>query len=435
METRNLTDRIWMIVVGLLAVLLVAGAVRVFAAPADETFDAAREALNRAEYEKAIQLYRTVYEQDQRGELAAQALYWQAFANYKVGQQKHLQRALELLEVQREVFADSGTMSEAEALYARVTAALAREGDAHAARRVHEMAQSRDSHEREARLAALNALMMMDSKRALPILKKLLAADDTDIDLKRHALMVLSQVDEEQAVQILLGVVERETDPEMLAQSMFWLAQIGSEEAFDAVIKAYRRSDDEEVKQAALMAIGESDDRRAGDLLIEVVRDERLGTETRTHAAYALAQSDRDGLAPLFMDLFKTSQDTEFRSMIMYAMSNLDEPAPAAWFVKVINDKGEDLEVRRHALHHAGMLDLLDIDTLRSIYQADDDPEMRTQVCYVLSQIDDPQAVELAIEIVRDETDPEVRHQAIFWLGQFDDPRVVDFLVELIEED
>ena len=135
------------------------------------------------------------------------------------------------------------------------------------------------------------------------------------------------------------------------------------------------------------------------------------------------------------MNLFETTGDMEFKSMIMYGMSNLDDPPPSSWFVGIINDKTLDMEVRQHALHHAGMMDLIDVPMLRSIFQSDEDPEMRTQVCYALSQIDDPEAVDLAIEIVREETDPEVRHQAIFWLGQFEDPRVADFLIELIEED
>ncbi|MBC8422832.1 HEAT repeat domain-containing protein [bacterium] len=406
-----------------------------FAAPADETYERARAALNEAEYKEAIKLYRDVYEREGESELAADALYWRAFAHYKLQEHSHLRQASELLAQQMSRFPESALLADAEALAARVDGQLARQGNARAKRRVIVEAHGREDQERETRVAALNALMMMDPDKAIPILKKILSDGDKDPELKRHALMVLTQVDDDEAEQILLEVVANETDPEMVVQSLFWLSRIGSDAAFDAVVKAYRGTDDEEVKQAALMAIGESDDRRAVDLLLEIVGDEDAGDEVRHHALFALSRSGADNLAEVFVDLYDKSDNTEFKSMIMFSMSQLDEPAPAEWFAKVINDRSESAEVRQHALHHASMMDLVDVDFLRSVYDADDDPEMRTQVCFALSQIDDPEAVDLAIEIVRKETDPDVRHNAVFWLGQFDDPKVVDFLIELIEED
>jgi len=435
METRNWSDRIWLLVVGLLAVLLVAGAVRVIAAPGDETYERAREALNAAQYEEAIKLYRDVYEREGASKLAADALYWRAFAHYKLREHGHLQEAAKLLVQQMDRFPESGIFPEAESLAARINGQLARRGNARAAQRIREQAYGQDDQERETRLAALNALMMMDSDKALPILKKILADGEKDPELRRHALMVLTQVDDDAAEEILLDVVANETDPEMVVQSLYWLSRIGSDAAFDAVVKAYRRTDDEEVKQAALMAIGESDDRRAVDLLLEIVADENAASETRTHALYALSRSDADNLADVFISLYEKSDDTEFKSMIMFSMSQLDETAPAEWFAQIITNPSESMEVRQHALHHASMMDLIDVDFLRSVYNADDDPEMRTQVCFALAQLDDPTAVDLAIDIVRNETDPDVRRNAVFWLGQFDDPKVVDFLIELIEED
>jgi HEAT repeat protein len=435
METRNWSDRIWLMVVGLLAVLLVAGAVRVFAAPADETYEKARQALNEAEYKEAIELYRNVYEREGESELAADALYWRAFAHYKLQERSHLEQAAKLLAQQMSRFPESLLLTDAEALAARVDGQLARLGNTSARRRVIVQAHGQEDQERETRVAALNALMMMDPDKALPILKKILASGDRDPELRRHALMVLTQVDDDEAESILLEVVENDTDPEMVVQSLFWLSRIGSDAAFDAVVKAYRNTDDDEVKQAALMAIGESGDRRAGDLLLEIVRDPDASTEMRTQAIFAMSRSDIDNLGEIYMELYDRSDDMEFKSMIMFSMSQLDEDVPVEWFAKIINDRNESAEVRQHALHHASTMDLVDVDFLRSVYDADDDPDMRSQVCFALSQIDDPEAVDLAIEIVRNETDPEVRHNAVFWLGQFDDPKVVDFLIELIEED
>jgi len=283
-------------------------------------------------------------------------------------------------------------------------------------------------------LAALHALMMMDPDKAMPVLRKILAdSDDRDPEMKRHALMVLTMAEDEDAERIFLEFVRQETDTELLAQSIFHLSNIGSAAALDAVVDAYHRTDDPEVKRVALMSLGEAGDERAEAILLEVVRDSAAHTELRAQAVIALSRSGADGLADLFTDLYLESDDPEFKTVLMLSMSQIDEPAPTTWFIGIINDHGEDVEVRQQALHQAGMMGLIDVDFMRTVYEADDDPEMRTQICFALAQLDDPDAVDLIIEIVRNETHPEVRQNAVFWLGQFDDPRVADFLVELIE--
>ena len=437
MEIRNASDRIWLIVVALLAVLLLACAVRVVAAPADETYERARAALNDEEYGKAIELYREVYEQERErdADVAADALYWRAWAHYKLQDRRHLQQAAELLARQMKTYPESALLSEAQALAARVDGKLAQQGNTRALQRVYEEARGVDDRKIETQMAALNALMRMDPDKALPLLKRILADEGKNPELKRHALMVIPQMDDEAAEEILLQVLQTETDSEMVAKSLFWLARIDSEGAYDAIVKAYRNTDDPDVRRAALMAVGELEDERAADLLIEIARDRRVDTEIRQQAVFALTRTDRDDLADVFKSLYASSDDIEFKSKVLFGITHLDDDVSSDWLAEIITDPDEDDELRQSALHYASRMDLVDVSFLRRVYEADDDPEMRGQVCYALSQVDDPDAVELIIEIVRTEKDPEVRKQAVFWLGQFDDPRVADFLVELIEED
>lgn len=433
METRNLSDRIWMIVVGLLVVLLLAGVVRVFAAPADETYEKARQALNEAEYREAAELYQQVYERERQTDLAADALYWRAYALYQMDERRSLQEAMHVLQQQMQTFPESALREEAEVLAARIDGMLARYGNARSMERVIVRARDERDEERETRIAALNALMQMDPDRAIPLLKRILAGEDPE--LKRHALMVLSQVDDDAAEEILLQVLETETDPEMVTQSLFWLSRRESDGVYDAVLKAYRNTDDLEVRRAALMAVAQTDDPRGVDLLLEIAGDETADTDLRKHAVYALSQTDVDDLGVKLRGLFESSNDPEFKSMILFGMTHMDDEVSVDWLAEIIVDPDEDPDLRRDALHFASMMNLVDVPFLRRVYTSMDDPDMRSQICYALTQIDDEEAVEMAIQIVRDEKDPEVRRNAVFWLGQFDDPRVAEFLVELIEED
>ena len=98
----------------------------------------------------------------------------------------------------------------------------------------------------------------------------------------------------------------------------------------------------------------------------------------------------------------------------------------------VAMDPNESIERRKTALFWAGQRDQMPTANLDELYRTMDDREMREQVIFVLSQRDETEAVDVLMNIARNETDRELRKKAIFWLGQSDDPRVPDFLLELI---
>ena len=72
-------------------------------------------------------------------------------------------------------------------------------------------------------------------------------------------------------------------------------------------------------------------------------------------------------------------------------------------------------------------------DEVLQIYRTAEDPELREQAIFVLTQVaDDAEAVDALMEVARSEENPELRQRAIFWLGESDDPRVPEFLMEIL---
>jgi HEAT repeat protein len=69
---------------------------------------------------------------------------------------------------------------------------------------------------------------------------------------------------------------------------------------------------------------------------------------------------------------------------------------------------------------------------MAALYGTFTEREIKEQVIFALSQMDDKAAVDKLIDIARREPDRELRKKAIFWLGQSDDPRVADVLAELL---
>ena len=159
----------------------------------------AREALNQARYEQAADLLEEVYELEREKQAAGNALYWQAFARYKMNRTSELKVAVELLQLQQEEYEDSETAAEGQTLLARLYGELAERGEVEGVREIHEL--SDDEAMREAtRVAALEALMRMDPDKALPILEKIVTGEKkVSPEMQRHSVFILCRMDDERS--------------------------------------------------------------------------------------------------------------------------------------------------------------------------------------------------------------------------------------------
>src|SRR5205807_641722 len=168
--------------------------------PTDSLWRAARKAFDRGDYTSAANLYGDVARRYPSAARAGDALYWAAFALYK---NDDLGRARSLLVTQQRQYSKAATVRDAAALFARIQAALAKQGDEEARRWLIQNAQEDTTRARscpneddddDMRVAALNGLLQMDATNAVPILKKVLARRDScSAGLRRKAVFLLSQ--------------------------------------------------------------------------------------------------------------------------------------------------------------------------------------------------------------------------------------------------
>src|SRR6185436_13676565 len=77
--------------------------------PADSLYKAAREQLNRGDFRTAARSFARILEQYPKSTYAGDALYWQAYANYSIGETTQLKDALRLLGEQRRRYPRAGT--------------------------------------------------------------------------------------------------------------------------------------------------------------------------------------------------------------------------------------------------------------------------------------------------------------------------------------
>ena len=141
----------------------------------DPDYQSGLRQLQAQEWEKAAASFAASAER--RGASADGALYWEAFAQNHLGQ---MQAALATLAELHQEYAASRWLNDAKALELEVRT--------QAGAAVNPTAQP----DEELKLLALNSLMQSDPERALPVLEKLLASNNS-IKVKDRALFILTQ--------------------------------------------------------------------------------------------------------------------------------------------------------------------------------------------------------------------------------------------------
>jgi HEAT repeat protein len=437
--------------------------------PADSVYRAAREALNRSDFRRAADLFAQIPERFPKSGYAPDALYWQAFALYRSPGGSQLRAALDVLRRQRERFPDAATRGDAAALEQRIQGELARRGDPAAAEEVRRVAQlaaeppkppkppkapkapeppeppELADHDGDGdgqceddgddmKIAAINALIHMDSEKARPILRRVLARRDAaSVCLRRKAVFLISQGEGEGAEDILLASARTDPDPEVREQAVFWLSQVGSERAVGALDSILRTSTDRRLQDKAIFALSQQESPRARQALRTYAERTDAPDGLREQAIFWIGQSGGKESSTYLRELFGRIKNEELRNKILFSVSQIGGDENGKWLVGVARDRAQPIEVRKQALFWAGQGGA-PIADLTSLYTAFDDREMKDQLIFVYSQREEPAAVDKLLDIARRDPDSELRKKALFWLGQSDDPRAAKALQDIIEQ-
>ena len=431
--------------------------------PADSVYRAAREALNQRENRKAADLFAQIPARFPQSGYAPGAFYWQAFALYRLGREPDLRAALDALRRQRERFPDASVKGDAAALEQRLQGELGRRGDRVAAAAVRAAARQAaeppeapeppeppvpvevghlgergdsqcDDDGEDMKIAAINALIHMDSEKARPILRRVLARRDAaSVCLRRKAVFLISQGEGEGAEDILLASARTDPDPEVREQAVFWLSQVGSERAVGALDSILRTSTDRALQDKAIFALSQQDSPRARQSLRAYAERTDAPESLREQAIFWIGQSGGKESSTYLRELFGRIKNEELRKKILFSVSQRDGEESGKWLVGIARDRAQPIETRKQALFWAGQGGAAIAD-LTSLYAAFDDREMKDQLIFVYSQREEPAAVDKLLDIARRDPDTELRKKALFWLGQSDDPRAAKALVDIIEQ-
>ena len=417
--------------------------------PADSLYRRAREAMNRRNYTQAADLFRAVTDRYPKSPSAPSAMYFRAFSLFRTDNVDRMREARDVLTALPKSYPNAD-LADAKALRAQVCSELAQRGDSQCAAELSEIAKTTEKRterspstssqgarcsedDDDERIVALNALLQMDSDRALPILKKVLERRDTcAYVLRRKAVFLVSQKGGDEAADILMQTAKTDPDRETREQAIFWLGQVGSERAVDLLEDVLKNAPDNETKEKAIFALSQHRSARASKILRDFAARESENEELREQAIFWLGQKHSEENANYLKALYSRVKQDALKQKIIFSLSQ--QRGNGEWIMQIALDPKESIEMRKQALFWAGQNGGVSIDAFSSLYDKMTDQEIKEQLIFVFSQKRDAKALDKLFSIAKNDKDKEMRSKAVFWIGQSKDPRAVKFIEDLISK-
>ncbi|MCL4864642.1 MAG: HEAT repeat domain-containing protein [Gemmatimonadales bacterium] len=441
--------------------------------PADGLYRQAREALNRSEYTRAIELFGQIRARHPRSAHTPDAYYWEAFAQQRRGTTESLHQAMDLLLQQEERHPDAATRRDARSLQIRIQSALASRGDAASAAAMFErgamiaptpptpptppvpptpgvvptpptppvppvrgqIAPSRCAGEDEEQVMVLNGLMNMDADRAVPLLERVMARRDASSTcLRRRAVFLLGQKQSSRTEQLLLDAARSDPDAEVREQAIFWLGQSGGPRAAAALDSILRTSTDPKIQVRAIFSLAQGNSATAGPVLRSYAGRADVSREVRDQAVFWLGQTGTAEDARFLQDLYRRERDEGIKERILFsvAQNHAAQASTGPWLAAIAANSQEPIKLRKNAIFWAGQTGAPLADLIRA-YDQMPEAEMKEQVIFVLSQRSEREATDKLIAIARTDKDAKLKARALFWLGQRNDPRAQELYLEILE--
>jgi len=261
-----------------------------------------QESLKQSDWSTALKRFAELEKQLRAKEpqSADAAIYWQAYALLQAKRTTEAKAAVERL---HHDFPASRWSKDADALLRQTqpAAATARESAGAAAGDDDDIAE-----------IAVEGLMNAPPERAVPLLKKVLQSRHSD-KVKKRALFVLSQIDEDAALDSVVDVAKTSNDPALREEAIRMLGVSGEDRAIKRLGELYAVSKDPRERRAIIQAWLVADRK---DLILASARNEADGS-VRQAAIQALGALDASSE---LKQLFDSTKDPASQREIIQAL-------------------------------------------------------------------------------------------------------------------
>ena len=407
---------------------------------ADSLYKSAYELLNRGEWRRAAATFGNIPQRYPNSGYAADALYWQAFSLYRIGNTEDLNAALRSLETMRAKYPQAKTQSDAAALTTRIRGTLASRGDRNAEqalkKTMSEQGEQCDREDQAVRSEALKALAQTDPASLATSVKRVLAKKDAcSAPLRRTAVYLIGNSGDNSAPAMLRDVALNDSEPEVRSTAIQYLARSPSDIAVNTLDEILRTSTDQNVLRTAARALAANPNPRARQSVRTLIERADAPERLRIEAVGGFEDSQRttDEDAAYLRGVYAKIDNPRIKARIARVIGQLGGEQNDAWLFALMRNNDEPLEVRTAALSRVASSKMPIADAVK-LYGTVADRQMREQLINVYAQRREPEATDKLLDIVKNDTDYNLRSRAINALTRKNDPRANKLLLEVIDK-
>jgi hypothetical protein len=369
----------------------------------EELYDYGREALDDEKYEQARDKFAALAKAN--GPQTDAALYWQAYADQRLGQR---QAALATIADLKSRFPQSRWQKDARALEIEV-----RQNSGQPAR-------PEAQGDEELKMLAIQSLLNSDPERAMPLLEKVLQGPATPKE-KSKAMFVLAQSGSPQGREIIGRIARGQSNPELQRKAVEYLGIFGGAEARKTMAEIYASSSDVSLKRSILRSymIGGDKDRLFAAAKSE--KDPALRGEAIRQLGLVHGESELE-------QLYKTETSPEIKRELLQAFFLAGDSNKI--LVAAKNEK--DPELRRAAVRNLGLIHSDDsAKALAEIYAKETDRGIREEVLNAYFLQGNASAI---VAIARTEKDPGLKKTAVQKLSLMHSKEAANYMMELLQK-
>ena len=369
-------------------------------------YNTGKDLLSRRQYEQAIARFDRVVAQ--KGANVDGALYWKAYAQYKLGKSEDSLATIALL---RKDHAQSRYLQDAKSL------------EADARRTAGKPVNPADIDDDELKLLAISGIQNTDPERAVPLLEGVLNATNS-LRVKRRALYILAQSTQPKAYQILLNYAKGGGNPDLQLEAIQYLAANRNKQTTSAdLMGIYQGTQDNDVKLAIIGALRSSGNQVA---LQQIVTNTTAPVVVRTSALNGLTSI----LSP--QDLWTLYEKETNRDLKMQMVSAFGSMQAVDQLTRIVKTE-KDPEVRRRALRSLGNMKTEKTgQMLVDLYGSEQDVDSKKSI---ISSLGNQNNAEGLVAIARKETSLALKTDIVRKLSEMA-PRnkvAADYLMEIIK--
>src|SRR6202045_691121 len=369
----------------------------------EELYDNGREALDDEKYEQAREKFAALAKAN--GPQTDAALYWQAYADQRLGQR---QAALATIADLKSRFPQSRWQKDARALEIEV-----RQNSGQPAR-------PEAQGDEELKMLAIQSLLNSDPERAMPLLEKVLQGPATPKE-KSKAMFVLAQSGSPQGREIIGRIARGQSNPELQKKAVEYLAIFGGPEARKTMAEIYASTSDSSLKRSILRSYMIGGDKERLFASAKSEKDPALRREAIRQLGLVHGEQELE-------QLYRTENTPEIRREILQAFFLAGDVTKMLEAAK--NEK--DPELRGAAVRNLGLVRSDESSKgLAEIYARETDRGIREEVLNAYFLQGNAGAI---VAIAKAEKDPGLKKRAVEKLSLMHSKEASDYMMELLQK-